>query len=39
LQRKRLRAPNFADLADLEDKILYPLHEQRSSRLTRAMPA
>jgi transposase len=22
LQRKRLRAPNFADLADLEDKIL-----------------
>jgi hypothetical protein len=23
LQRKRLRAPNFADLADLEDKSLH----------------
>jgi len=27
LQRKRLRAPNFADLVDLEDKILAFIHE------------
>ncbi len=27
LQRKRLRAPNFADLADLEEKILAFIHE------------
>ena len=33
LQRKRLRAPNFADLADLEDKILAFIAELRSSTI------